>query len=288
MKRERSDWILVLGMLLLGCAPRTPSSPASHEDLDAALWMRTSAEYRVLSQVAFQGAINALERGLKDATWSALPTQADRLLAQAEDGTPSLPVAAIVDVDETVLDNSEYQVRQIEQQTGHEPNAWDAWVSEAAAPALPGAAEFLKACADAKVTVFFVTNRDVEQEQYTRRNLENLGLISPQVVDNILSKNERAAWTVDKSSRRETVADRYRILTVVGDDLNDFIWPGERASPAARSAMAAKYRNYWGQKWFLIPNANYGSWERSVYDYEDGLSRKDKIQRKLESLRESF
>ncbi|HEY6564253.1 MAG TPA: HAD family acid phosphatase [Pirellulaceae bacterium] len=291
MKHSNQRWCLLwtVGTILLcglsGCDAVRPPASLSHEDLDAALWMRTSAEYQVFARVAYQQASLALTKALQDPLWSALPEQASRLLANSADTHSTLPPAVIVDVDETILDNTNYQVRQIEQGTQHDPAEWDAWVSKSEATLVPGADEFLKSCRDLGITVFFITNRGVEQERFTRRNLEGFGLIDPQAVDNILSKNERDTWTVDKTSRRDYVASRYRVLVVIGDDLNDFLWPGEKASPVERTEAALKLREYWGQKWFLLPNANYGGWERAVYQYDDELSRDKKLKIKLQSLR---
>jgi acid phosphatase len=279
----RAFLALLCVSILSGCGPGN-SQPRTHEDLDAAVWMRTSAEYSVLTTETFTQARDAVDVALRDPAWSALPAQAEKLLASVADPSGALPPAVIVDVDETVLDNSAYQVTQIQNSAEHNLEAWDRWVSQSAAPAVPGAAEFVQHCKDAGVNVFFVTNRDAGQEQFTRKNLEDLRLISPDVVDNILSKNERTSWTVDKSTRRDYVAGRYRVLVMVGDDLNDFVWTGDKPTPEKRKEAAQQNPGMWGKKWFMLPNANYGGWERAVYNFDDTLPRDDKIKLKMESL----
>jgi acid phosphatase len=52
------------------------------------------------------------------------------------------------------------------------------------------------------------------------------------------------------------------VLLLIGDDFNDFVAAGPSAE--ARAAAAAAYDNYWGERWFLLPNPTYGSWERAV------------------------
>ena len=58
------------------------------------------------------------------------------------DNYQSLPPAIILDIDETVLDNSEHQVRSIRNGTSY-PIGWKEWVSEEAAGALPGVKDYL-------------------------------------------------------------------------------------------------------------------------------------------------
>jgi acid phosphatase len=281
---SRLVWCWILMLVLQGCHRSDTAAPLAHEDLDAALWMRTSAEYRVLARDTFQRASLAVAEALKDPTWSALPDQASRLSASVGENQVALPPAVIVDVDETVLDTSAYQVRQILEQGQYQVDTWNQWVANAEASLVPGAKEFIQKCQQAGVAVFFVTNRDVEVERYTRRNLEQLGIIDPHAVDNILSKFERVEWTVDKTSRRDYVASRHRVLVVVGDDLNDFVWVGDKPTAAARIETADRYDEYWGESWYLLPNANYGNWERAIQGYDDTLAAEEKLKRKRQGL----
>ena len=58
------------------------------------------------------------------------------------------------------------------------------------------------------------------------------------------------------------MAERFRILLLIGDDFNDFT-----AVPDAvdeRAKLQKFYEPMWGAKWFVLPNPMYGSWERSV------------------------
>ena len=66
----------------------------------------------------------------------------------------------------------------------------------------------------------------------------------------------------DQTGRRSAVAERFRILLLIGDDFNDFT-----AVPDAvdeRAKLRTFYEPMWGAKWFVLPNPMYGSWERSV------------------------
>ena len=260
-----------LCLLLAGCG----SGNTSLEGLNATLWTQQSAEYRASTEQAYRTASRMLDQALADPAWSAVPEQT---------GDPShLPAAVIVDVDETVLDNSPYQARIIV--AGREyPDGWDAWVREAAAPPVPGALGFAQYAARKGVTVFYVTNRDAPLEEATARNLERAGFPLAADLDVLLMRGEREGWGLDKSSRRAYVAGTHRILILAGDDLNDFI-SVSRASIGERDRLEADYASHWGVRWIMLPNPAYGSWERALYGFDYELSPEQKRERKRENLK---
>jgi acid phosphatase len=79
----------------------------------------------------------------------------------------------------------------------------------------------------------------------------------------MLAKGEQPAWTSDKTSRRAHVANTYRVLLLIGDDFNDFVFA--KGTPDERRAAIASHSNRLGVDWFLIPNPLYGSWERALF-----------------------
>jgi acid phosphatase len=260
--------------VVYGCgAARSPDST-----LNAVLWVQSSAEYAAAAAGIYGAALRALEMGLADSSWTA---------AAEQDGDyRRLPAAVILDVDETVLDNTAYQARLIEDGQVYGSETWSAWVSEAQAAAVPGALEFTSAAASAAVTVFYVTNRDAALEDATRANLERLGFPLAGQTDVILTRGERPEWGSDKSPRRAHIAQRFRIVLLVGDDLNDFV-SADRASVVQRSALVERHREDWGTRWIVLPNPMYGSWERSLIGSAD-LSESEALQlkrRRLEAAR---
>ena len=256
----------VAGALLLavaGCAsgsapPPTlevaepPSPSGAVETVRATEWVRTSAEYRALSLQAYSAAGATLEQALADSGWTA---------ALEQEGTPfrDLPPAVILDVDETVLDNSPFQERMIRQDSDFDPGEWARWVDEASAEAVPGALSFTRRAAQLGVVVFYVTNRDAQREEATRKNLVSLGFPVSAVRDVVLTEGERPDWSGDKSSRRAHVAESYRVLLLGGDDLNDFV-PADGLSLRARQRLLERHRDRWGERWIVLPNPVYGSW----------------------------
>lgn len=260
-------------------APARPTSAVeqgSHELLDATLWLQTSAEYRALALQSYDMATRTLDRALADPTWTAA-------LEQTGDFS-RLPPAVILDVDETVLDNSALEARLIERNIPYNEDLWNKWVDEAAAPPIPGALEFTKYAASKGVTVFYVTNRNVKVEPQTRRNLEKFGFPMRSDVDTVLLVAERPDWTSEKITRRAFVAQNYRVLMLFGDDLGDFA-NGVRTTGAERFAIVESNRANWGTKWFVLPNPMYGSWEQSVLGFRRGLPPSEQLQIKRDALR---
>jgi acid phosphatase len=236
----------------------------------ATLWIRNSSEFRVASETIYRAARDALARGLADAAWTAEPSQAGDVAA--------LPPAVVMDIDETVLDNTEPQAEMLLNGTCFDefPRVWDEWIAKRRARAVPGAAEFIQAARLAKdsegraVRVFFITNRECApragneatcpQQDDTLANFETLGLGSATLADDLMLEGERPEWKSEKLVRRQAVARTHRIVLNVGDDLADFLPAVRRASVAERERKRCAREGYWGRRWFLVPNPMYGSW----------------------------
>lgn len=249
----------ILSLFLVSCA-------TGNNSLNATLWMQTAAEYRAITTAVYQSAADRLKEALKDPSWSADPNQ-----MQHKGKYEKLPPAIVLDIDETVLDNSPFQARMILDDTGFDPQQWDLWLSKAEARAIPGAVDFLQAAKKMGVEIIYITNRTCKarignlytcpQEQDTLLNLKKCGFPAIQNNDTILLQNEQPGWTSEKQSRRDLIAGKYRILMMFGDDLGDFL-PNVKhnVTPEIRDRQVKKYQAYWGRKWFVLPNPDYGSW----------------------------
>lgn len=251
----------VLLVVLAGCRADRAEVRGSaalrdtHEDLHAVLWMQTSAEYPMACRAAYRNAAALLKEALGDPKWTAALEQ-----STIRDG---MATAIIVDVDETVLDNSAFEGRLVRERSRFSPALWDQWVAAEAATAVPGALPFLRDAAGRGVTVFYVTNRSAASEAATRRNLKTLGFPISEATDVVLTEGENG-WTADKSARRALIASTYRVLLLIGDDLGDFM-PGAKDTPENRRRAAEKHGDRFGSGWILLPNPAYGSWERALY-----------------------
>jgi acid phosphatase len=268
----------LLALAACAAAPAREAAPpaaAEHPLLQSVLWLQTSAEYRAAAEQAFAGATASLDRALVDSTWTAERGQTGDYAA--------LPPAVIVDVDETMLDNSPFEARLIVSGGEFDPADWAAWVEEAAAPPVPGALEFAREADRRGVTIFYVTNRDAPAEAATRRNLERAGFPLPADPDVVLLRGERPEWTSDKTSRRAHVAAGHRVLLVIGDDFNDFVLA--RLPLEERDDLVRRHADRWGERWFILPNPMYGSWEAAAIGPGEDLSEEEERARKLDRLR---
>lgn len=252
-------------------------------DIDATLWSQVSAEYRAAAIQAYRSARRQLARALEDSSWTAA-TEQDAPYREK-------PPAVILDVDETVLDNSPYQARLIRLGETYGPETWAPWVREARAPAVPGALSFARFAHRRGVRVFYVTNRDAELEAPTARNLERLGFPMADTLDVLLTEGERPGWDGSKVARREHVADDHRILLLIGDNLGDFTrepqpgrWIREDAAvrPGGRPARGPRVGDRrWGRRWIVIPNPVYGSWEEAALEGSGELTPAGLLRRKM-------
>ena len=255
-------------------AGATPCNPG-HAIVNATLWVQSSAEYRAAAMQTYASAKRMLDVALADPNWVGA--------AEETANDPSQPPAVVLDADETVIDNTAFEVRAIRAGKTYDSEIWKQWVNESAAEAVPGAADFLAYAKSKGVTPFYITNRDKEEEPGTRRNLEKLGYPLDPANDTLLLRGEREEWkTSDKSVRRAYVASKYRVLLVLGDDLNDFANARDK-SVAERDAIIDQSAGWWGTRWFMIPNPMYGSWERAALG--SGGTPCELLQRKVEALK---
>ncbi|MDZ7750283.1 MAG: HAD family acid phosphatase [Gammaproteobacteria bacterium] len=265
---------VLLAGALVGCAVGgPPRDQEPHEMLDAVVWQRLGAEYEAVARQTYRLAAHRLAQALADPSWSAA-------LEESADAT-GLPPAVVLDIDETVLDNTPYEVRIIREHGAYSPATFAAWCEESAAVAVPGAREFLREAVARGVEVFFYTARRESLRTCTRRNLEALELPVAADGTNLLMADGGA-----KDEWRRRIARHHRILLLVGDNLEDFV-AGSRQDPAARRALVRRHGARWGRQWIILPNPMYGHWESALYDFDHGLSRAARTARKARGLEAS-
>jgi acid phosphatase len=252
--------------------------PRAHELLDAILWAQTSAEHDALCRQAYAVAQARVEQALKDPSWTAMPEEQKGEFA-------SLPPAVVFDADETLIDNSEYEAALITENKGYDiPLFDDKWVPLAAAKALPGAVEFTKWLREKGVEPIVITNRDEPPSRAdTVKNLLALGFpLKPDGSTVLLREKARPEWR-EKAGRRAFVAQSYRVLLLVGDDLGDFVTV-TGADLEKRRKLLEDRKDWWGVRWIVLPNPMYGSWERALYP-ASVKDEKERLRLKTERLR---
>ncbi len=263
----------MVAALLCGCtvtrhaarpdvAAPVDASAVADDNLNAVLWTQAAVEHDLLFEQIWRDARERLAEALADPDWNALATG-----ERGPDAPHALPAAVIVDIDETVLDNSPYQARLVRDGKSFDQASWAEWCHEARAAALPGAREFARFAAEHDVTMYYLSNRDHDLAAATLANLRAEGFpVADETV--FLGRGAATPGCVsqggDKTCRRQLVAQDHRILMLFGDQIGDFVG-GFTNTPEGRKAAVAAYRDWFGERWFLLPNPTYGSWEPAVF-----------------------
>ncbi len=251
------------------------STLAPSDNLNAVIWQQTSAEYQANSIQSFKQAQLALEMLLKQPSVTAAMEQTGNFSA--------LPPAVVVDVDETMLDNSAFQARLVKSNKIFKESDWAEWCKEHAALPIPGAREFSNFANSRGVRMIYMSNRDVSLTEITRQNLEEKGFSDSSNTATYLFR-DKANQMDTKGQRRAIVAQKYRIVMLIGDNLGDFS-EGYKSTPKARSQIVTDFSDYWGSRWIMIANPTYGSWEQTLYGFDNSSSPELIRQKKLEALR---
>jgi len=200
-------------------------------------WWRNSAEQRAVFLQAYRWAGERL-----------------RELAARE---PRGSWAVVMDADETVLDNSTYQLRRNGQNQGYSSESWAAWVREKAAPATPGAPEFTRRVHELGGRVAIVTNRDDDVCPETRENLRQVGIAFEVALCRVQGQSDKNPRFAAVQAGTGTGLPPLKILMWVGDNIQDFPRLGQDA--AAQPSALAEF----GRAYVILPNPMYGSWERN-------------------------
>jgi acid phosphatase len=248
--------VVASGTVLAAGAPE-PAAVESREALDrnsivrALLWMRTSGEYDALCRQAFNVALERVRNDMKTRKGSR-------------------PAAVVMDLDETVLDNSGYSFFLLRNGLRHHETHWNAWNRENTGQVgiVPGVKEFIKAVENEGVQIVYVSNRSTALRDTTIKILLELDLATraelndPSSVKLLLRER-----TSSKQSRRDIVTASYDVIALLGDNLNDF--SDAFRSPAVNSiderrGAVKRHTDQWGTRWFVLPNPIYGYWTRYI------------------------
>jgi len=173
------------------------------------------------------------------------------------------PLAAVFDVDETVLLNLGLEARAAagEPTSGEVLGRWASSGSPAVA-AVPGAVFALDALRELGVAVILNTNRGADQAEGTVAQIAAAGLGRFVHRDTLFLRGDYPTGS-GKDGRRWAIAGRYCVIAMGGDQLGDFSdlfnvrgLPVPERRRAATGGWAARL---WGAGWFMLPNPAYGS-----------------------------
>ncbi|MDO5295998.1 MAG: HAD family acid phosphatase [bacterium] len=279
--------------------PRNPNNPF----LYAVTWQQTSAEMAALSYQTYRLAEYAIAEKIRLGNFKMRDGLLyEDTLMQAPDGTTfvsSKPLAIVLDLDETVFDNSPYEVFSLKRNSRYDNGYWSYWCRyQAQTPSaqltMPGSIEFLKKCMEWGVTPIYITNRDMPEREATLQTLKGMGLDSPTLEQQLICRDKqkdkrdalelvkKLGWSEDspeaaeylrnasdKAGRRAAVEMRYKVLGYFGDNLYDhpvIVDSSLREKDAlrARKEQVKDNADRFGVDWFVLPNITYGSWVKPV------------------------
>lgn len=223
----------------------------SEQSLLAVLWYQRAAECRALCHQACNIARERI----------------DQHLARKTDNRTN---AIIVDIDETILDNSPYQAGLARRGQNYSEATWTNWVNFARAEALPGISNLLHYAASKKVEVFYVSNRKSFQTLQTITNLQRQGLPFADT-NHVLLRTRKES----KDDRRGPLLTNgvYDIVLLIGDNLADFHHDFESTNQIERLFATERARGAFGSNYILLPNPMYGNWEGALYDVRNTTDR---------------
>jgi acid phosphatase len=268
--------------------PYQAEAPANR-GLDATLYMQTAAEYRASCYQAYK--------------WAAIQLEA---LVKARKPTASKPFAVIMDLDETVLDNSRFQAMLLRNGLAWDKDLWKQWERDHSddVTLIPGAKEFIDKAASiekelgSSVDVFFVSNRNGKEfKQQALDVLTRLG-VPPKDPEHLkLVLDPEVEDSQNKTERFQQVRDHYDVLLYVGDNLRDFseelafdklgfgkvkkapeeklieIIQARRDKVDTGQAENTQVRDRFGNDWIIIPNPTYGDWKAPLGRGETDFNR---------------
>ncbi len=227
-------------LLPLGLIAQSVKESGAKDYTTAILWQQHSGEYRALCFQAYNFARLSLNERLTTA-----------------DGTK--PRCVIVDIDETILDNSAFQGHELKKDLSFDVKDWAEWTGKGAADTVPGALGFLKYAAAQKVETFYITNRDKADYKGTMDNLRHFGFPFADEAHLMINTS-----TSDKEPRRQLVNAKYDVLLLCGDNLSDFanVFYREGKNTTEQVDLA---QQLFGTRFIVLPNPMYGDWEKQFY-----------------------
>ncbi len=224
--------IYILFLIMWGCSFKVDTNFETSKETklpNDIRWVTNSNEYKILCEQTYKNAWDNLSGVLKNAT------------AQS---------AIIMDLDETVLDNSDYQVGLTEKNESYNPESWSVWVNLEEAKLVPGAKTFIDSVRTTQTRIIFLSNRMASNESPTIDNMKQLGIYEEADIfllriDKPDKKHIRRAEVMQGTGRIKDMGPM-TVLAYFGDARHDFPDPDDYY--------------IFGQNMFMFPNPMYGKW----------------------------
>ena len=198
-------------------------------------WVRESKEYVALCNQVYANAIDKLQDTISPNNYSL--------------NIINNNYAVVMDLDETVLDNSDYQVELYNKNEQYNPDSWDEWVVKEDAKLVPGAYEYISFLRNHNIQIIFISNRMHKRLQETKNNMLELGIYSDNDIyllriDRSDKKTIRRAEIFNSTGRMKGFK-QFEIIQYLGDAIGDF---------------EVDNLDRFGLDQFVFPNPMYGKW----------------------------
>ncbi|MEI6634706.1 MAG: HAD family acid phosphatase [Chlamydiota bacterium] len=227
---------------LIGVAPMCPAAQVKLPN-DIA-WVSASDSYKACVLQTWMGAgmrLREIAKAEKPGTW-----------------------CVVLDADETIISNIEFQKGLALKGTGHSSGSWDEWCNKGTATVLPGAKEYCALVRELGGKVIVITNREAPTKAATVKNLADLGF----ACDAVLFREGPYAKDRMKTARREdlqkgalkTLAEGrslppLKIVMLGGDQVHD-LYDSEKLS-------FEQVKDRFGRDLIILPNPMYGDWMKN-------------------------
>jgi len=198
-------------------------------------WVRESKEYVALCNQVYNNAIDKLKDTISPNNYSL--------------NIINNNYAVVMDLDETVLDNSDYQVELYNKNEQYNPDSWDEWVVKEDAKLVPGAYDYISFLRNHNIQIIFISNRMHKRLQETKNNMLELGVYSDNDIyllrlDRDDKKTIRRAEIFNSTGRMKGFK-QFEIIQYLGDAIGDF---------------EVDNLDRFGLDQFVFPNPMYGKW----------------------------
>lgn len=305
MKRFSFVAQLLVALVLSGLLPASAKTPGVGDlvrqpGFFAIAYQQSSAEYKALCQQTYNNAEDVIIERLLNAGYVKYEGRlCQRVLITTAEGKvveQFRPLAIVLDLDETVLDNSGYEAWCLHKKVVYDARSWNEWCTfqgevPAAQKGVPGAVEFLQTMHRVGISPIYITDRDESCRQGTLATLVGLGLGTEDLNERLILKDKiqtiagdkaivaKMGWEPSseqgqsvlnnssaKAGRRLQVDTKYEVLGWFGDNLYDFPVNVSKSLPKtqeyknARDLEVINSADQWGSRYFILPNPMYGSW----------------------------
>lgn len=236
------------------CIPNDPQSSANY---NATKWYRDSAEKNAQYNQVFSIGLEKITAKVK------------------QQKLQHKPWGIILDIDETVLDNSAYAKDLAMSCQSYSSQSNYAFMEQKISTATPGSHNLTCSVQKMGGKVVLVTNRngvfDDKIQSATVENLKNAGICFDNVVfangENDSNKTPRFEAVATGNYQNVVATNQlkpFKVLAYFGDNIQDF--PNIKQDDAIKQDPNSDFYKKFGQEYFSLPNPTYGSWEHNQFN----------------------